>query len=86
MPEVGDHYIGAEILLSRWDDMARGHVVAWSHDDSGNTIKRAHTNPKLNFRMYQFEFAWGNLQNQPPMSLLSQSTPNAMQMEININT
>ena len=28
MSEVGDHYIGAEILLPRGDQMARGHVVA----------------------------------------------------------
>ena len=34
MPEVGDHYIGAEILLSRGDKMARGHVVAHSCDSS----------------------------------------------------
>ena len=28
MPEVGDHYIGAEILLPRGDEMARGHIGA----------------------------------------------------------
>ena len=28
MQEVGDHYIGAEILLPRGDKMARGHEVA----------------------------------------------------------
>ena len=28
MPGVGDHYIGAEILLSRGDKMARGHLLA----------------------------------------------------------
>ena len=28
MPEVGDHYIGAEILLVTEDIMARSHVVA----------------------------------------------------------
>ena len=27
MPEVGDHYIGAEMLLPRGDEMTRGHVV-----------------------------------------------------------
>ena len=35
MPEVGDHYMGAEILLPRGDQMARGHVVARSHDANG---------------------------------------------------
>ena len=34
MPEVGDHYNGLEILLPRGDEMARGKVVAWSHDDN----------------------------------------------------
>ena len=28
MPEVGDHYIGAEILLPGGDEMVRGHGVA----------------------------------------------------------
>ena len=32
MPEVGDHYIGAEILLPRGDEMANYNVVFWSHD------------------------------------------------------
>ena len=31
-PEVGNQYIGAEILLPRGDQMARGHVVARSRD------------------------------------------------------
>ena len=30
MPEVGDHYIGAEILLPTGDDVAKGRVVGWS--------------------------------------------------------
>ena len=54
MPEVGNHYIGAEILLPRGDKMARGHVVACSHDASGNV-------PILNIKMYQVEFAGGKI-------------------------
>ena len=38
MQEVGDHYIGAEILLPRRDQMAKGHVVARSRDANGNVI------------------------------------------------
>ena len=38
MPEVGDHYIGAEILLPRRDEMARGQVVAQCHNTSGNMM------------------------------------------------
>ena len=40
MPQVGDHYIGAEILLPRGDEMARRQVVAWSHDAMGNVMGR----------------------------------------------
>ena len=57
MPEVGVHYVGIELLLSRGDEMARGHVVAHSHEVSGNVISRAHTNPILDTKMYQVEFA-----------------------------
>ena len=57
MPEVRDYYIGAEIMLPRGDKMERGHVVAWSHDASWNVMGKAHTNPILDARMYQVEFA-----------------------------
>ena len=60
-PEVGDHYIGAEILLSRWDQMAQGHVVARSRDAKGNVMHRSHTNPIFDTRMYKVEFAGGKV-------------------------
>ena len=61
MSEVGDHYIGAEILLLRGDEMARGNAVAWSHDANGNVMGRAHRNPILDTRMYQIEFTRGKV-------------------------
>ena len=62
MLEVGgDHYIGAEILLSRGDQMARGHVAARSQDANGNMMGRSHTNPILDARTYQVEFAGGKV-------------------------
>ena len=61
MPEVGDHCIGAKILLPRMDEMARGHVVVQSHDASENIMGRPHTNPILNTGMYQVEFAGGKV-------------------------
>ena len=61
MPEVGDHYIGAEILLSIEDEMVRGHVVVQHHDTSGNVMGRAHMNSILDTRMYQVEFVWGKV-------------------------
>ena len=57
MPEVGDHYLEAVILLPRGDEMTRGHVVAQRHDANQNPMGRAHTNTILDTRMYQVEFA-----------------------------
>ena len=48
-----------EILLPRGDQMARGHVVARSIDDNGDVMGKSHTNPILDTRMYQVEFAGG---------------------------
>ena len=61
MPEVGDHYIGAAILLPRGVKMVRGHVVAWSHDANGNVMGRVHMNSILGTRMYQGEFPGGKV-------------------------
>ena len=84
MPEVGDHYIGAKILLPRGDKLARGHVVVQSHDASGNIMGRAHTNPILDTGMYQVSLLEASLQNSAPTSLHSQCMPNAMQMGMSI--
>ena len=61
MLEVGDHYIVADMLLSREDQMARGHVVAQSCDANGNIMGRAHTNPILDTILYQVEFSGGKV-------------------------
>ena len=45
MPEVGDHYIGAEKVPIIGDKMARGHVVAQSSDANENIMGRAYANP-----------------------------------------
>ena len=63
MPEVCNQYIGAEIMLPRGGKMARGHVLAQSHDASGNIMDRAHANPIMDTSLYQVEFAGGRLQN-----------------------
>ena len=39
--------------------MARGHVVARSRDANGNVMEKSHTNPILDARIYQVEFAEG---------------------------
>ena len=61
MPEVVDHYIEAEILLSRGDEMARGHVLEWSNNANGNIMERAQTFPILDTIMYNVEFAGGKI-------------------------
>ena len=61
MPELNDHYNGAEILLPRMDAMARGHVIMQCHITSGNTMERAHINPILDTKIYQVEFAGGKV-------------------------
>ena len=61
MLEVADHYIGADVLLPRGDQMTRSHEVVWSHDAIGNVIGRAYENPILDTRMYQIEFDGGEI-------------------------
>ena len=55
-----DHYIGAEILLPREDEMARGCIVAWSHNANRNIIGRTYTNPIFN-GTYQVAFTVSNI-------------------------
>ena len=52
--EMEGHYIGADILLTRGDQIAIGHVVTQSYDANENVVGKAHAN--LNTRMYQIEF------------------------------
>ena len=47
--------------MPRGGEIARGHVVARSHNTSGNMMGRAHMNPILDTRMYQVEFAGGKV-------------------------
>ena len=51
MPEVGDQYIGAEILLPRRNKMARGH------NTGGNVMGRVHANPIIDTRLYEVKFS-----------------------------
>ena len=62
MSEMGDHYIWAEILLPRRDEMARDQVVVHSCDANRNAMGHAHKNPILKTRLYQVELE-ARLQN-----------------------
>jgi hypothetical protein len=46
-PEIGDNYLGAEIMLPRGGVMAKGRVTKRKRDRDGNPVGRAHTNPIL---------------------------------------
>ena len=59
IPEVVDHYVGADTLLPKGDQMAGGNIVAKGHDANGDVKGRAHANPTLDTRVYQVEFAGG---------------------------
>ena len=61
MPEMGDNYIGAEIMLPRGVKMARGHEVVWSCNANGKVMDKAHENPIMDKRIYQAEFAVGKI-------------------------
>ena len=84
MPEVGDQYVEAEIMLPRGDEMATGHVVAQSCNTSRTIMSRVHANPILDTKLYQVECTGGRLQNKHPIPLLSQCMPNEMQMGMSI--
>ena len=53
-------------MLPRGYEMARGHVVAQSLDDSGNIMGRAHENPIMDTRLYQVEFKGGKVTELTP--------------------
>ena len=59
MQDVGDHYVGAEIPMPRGNEMARCQVVVQSCNAGGCTMGHTHTNPIVDTRMYQVEFAGG---------------------------
>jgi hypothetical protein len=46
-PEVGDNDVNTEVMLPRWDHMARGKVIRRKRDAEGNPIGRANNNPIL---------------------------------------
>ncbi|KAL7523565.1 hypothetical protein ACHAXR_000992, partial [Thalassiosira sp. AJA248-18] len=60
-PEVGDNYVGVDIMLPRGSTMARGRVIGRKHDADGNVIGRANDNAVLDTREYRVEFADGEV-------------------------
>ena len=59
-------------MLPRGDQMASGHVVAWSCYANEYVMGMAHANPILDTRMCQVEFTGGDITELTLTTLLSQ--------------
>ena len=60
-PEVGDNYVNTEVMLPRGDSMARGRVIRRKRNADGDLIGKSNTNPILDTREYEVEFANGEV-------------------------
>ena len=80
MPEVEDHYIGAEILLPGGDEVARGHEVIWICNTNGNIRAGPIINQFLILRHIKLSSTEARIQNKPSTSLLSLCAHIVMQM------
>ena len=58
-PDVEDQCLGAEIMLSRGNQMDSGHVIACKCNARKNVMGRSYANSILNTRLYQGEFPEG---------------------------
>ena len=60
-PEVGDNYIGVDLLFPKGGSMTKGHITAQKRDADGNPKGRANPNPILNTREYTVTFDDGDV-------------------------
>ena len=58
-PLTFDNYLGAEVVLSKGDDMVAGKVVGRKRDSDGKPVGRENKNPMLDTRVYEVEFVDG---------------------------
>ncbi len=61
MPETGDNYISAEVLLPLGSVLRWGKVISHKSDADGNIVGRAHDRPILDTRTYDIEFDDGTI-------------------------
>jgi hypothetical protein len=61
MPEAGDNYISAEVLLPLGGVLRRGKVISCKRNADGNTVGRAHDRPILDTRTYDVKFNNGTI-------------------------
>ncbi len=83
MPEIGDNYLSAEVVLPKGGVMVKGHVTARKRDQDGNPVGHANDNPILDTRSYIVDFDDDNqtelTANMISESLYSQCNPDSNQ-------
>ncbi len=83
MPETGDNYLSAELMLPKGGVLVKGCVTSRKCDRDGKPIGRAIDNPILDTRSYIVEFDDGDqtelTANMIPESLYSQCDPDGNQ-------
>jgi hypothetical protein len=60
-PEVGDNYIGIDLLFPKGGTMTKGRITARKRDADSNPKGRANTNPILDTREYTVTFNDGDV-------------------------
>ena len=60
-PEIGDTYLGANVLLPRGGTLVRGRVAKRKRDQHGEVTGRAHIVPTFDTREYEIEWDNGGL-------------------------
>jgi hypothetical protein len=85
MPEIGDNYLSAELMLPKGGViMVKSHVTVRKRDRDGNPVGRANDNPILDTRSYIIDFDDGDqtelTANMIAESLYLQCDPTATNM------
>ncbi len=60
IPEIGDNYLSAELILPKGGVMVKGRVTARKRDRDSNPVGRANDNPILDTRSYIVDFDDGD--------------------------
>jgi hypothetical protein len=57
MPEAYDKYLTAEVLLPNMETVTKAKVIGCKRDSDGNPVGWKNSNPILDTREYEVEFA-----------------------------
>jgi hypothetical protein len=72
MPEIGDNYLSAELMLPKGGVLVKGRITACKRDRDGNPCGRANDNPILDTRSYIIDFDDGD-QTELTANMISES-------------